>query len=558
MLPPLEFPPDEPDAINGLPDELLATILKIAADFPPFALHRALPFPVVASRVSRRWHTIAVGSPELWTNIKIFDNARSLHWAAVFARRSQPYPLDISINLQPYGPNIKHPSDPGYNVQDKVLALVGPHIGRWRTFALRGWACQLESTRQFILQSPLAPSRLESLHLDELRLPNTPDDDPPVPLDDFFRGGHLRSLRVAIEFDECMLASFSVLQSLDIPGYGWILETPEFGHLLGTSSTLTTLVLRDVYPPHTRIPGETPIIAATIRSLSIRFHRMFAWCSQVGHAFDSVTSKFLFPNLESLEIVDGFSGDDKEDKFIKVPEPWEAPLFPHLRTLRLETLGFSRKGLALIQSFSPDITHLELIHITNNHELLLERTPLQAWPALRTITFEETKRGAAKWISVLLSARAYIGHKPLEELTIPQWGSISFYLPNGTWPEVNFQYDGPSSGLTESAFGCGTSSYLDYGSLRGMDFEKLWDVRREYYDDWDVGGPGRWQYDEDPDAERLEAEIEEALRMEGALVREKSMLRASRRHKPKLVSKKRKPKARRRQYDLREDFCVAR
>ncbi|KAJ7135098.1 hypothetical protein C8R46DRAFT_1362237 [Mycena filopes] len=557
MLPPLEFPPDEPDAINGLPDELLATILKIAADFPPFALHRTLPFPVVASRVSRRWHTIALGSPELWTNIKIFDNARSLHWAAVFAERSQPYPLDISINLQPYGPNIKNPSDWGYNVQDKVLAIVGPLIGRWRAFAFRGWARQLESIRQFILQSPVVPSRLESLHVDQLRLNDGEghDDEPPVPLGDFFRGGHLRSLRVTYLYP-CMLASFSALQSLDISGLSTaLLKSPEFRHLLSPSSTLTTLVLRDVYSSHTRMPKETPVIAATIRTLSIRFHRVFAsWNRHVGEAFDFVTSKFSFPNLESLEMVDGFSGHDKEDDFIKVPEPWETPLFPRLRTLRLETLGFSRKGLALIQSVSPDISHLELIHITNNPELLLERSSLQAWPALRTVTFEDTKRHADEFIAVFLAARVYVGHKPLEELTVPPWDSLALCLP---WPKTTFQYDGPSSGLTESAFGCGTSSYLDYGSLRGMDFETLWDCREEY-DDSEFWGPPGWEWDDDTDSARLEAEIEECLRMEGALVREKSMLRASRRHKPKQVTQERKPKARRRHYDLREDFCIAR
>ncbi|KAJ7623039.1 hypothetical protein DFH06DRAFT_1142825 [Mycena polygramma] len=77
-----------------------------------------------------------------------------------------------------------------------------------------------------------------------------------------------------------------------------------------------------------------------------------------------------FANLEYLEILGGFTGSVAEQRSITVPEEWEAPLFPHLQTLRLADVGFSPNGLAFIQSFSRGITALQLVYTTGNRCLL--------------------------------------------------------------------------------------------------------------------------------------------------------------------------------------------
>ncbi|KAJ7163231.1 hypothetical protein C8R46DRAFT_1102660, partial [Mycena filopes] len=495
--------------VNDLPDEVLARILKLAADSPPFAFDRRLPLAVVAGRVSRRWRSVTLGSPDLWTTIKIFDNSRSCHWAAVFAERSKAYPLDISINVQSYGHT--RPRDPGYRALRDALAIVGPQIARWRTLALRGWSNQLEDLCQFMLQSSLTPYRLESLHLDEVMGYRGKQ---PLPLDVFFAGGHLRALRVNTSVPH-MLASFNALHSLDIQcDYAnSVIDSPQFQHLLASSAVLSTLVLRD-FRARERIAAEVPIIAASVRSLSIRFERSTYWWDTHDHntTFNSLNSRFFFPNLESLELVDGFLGRNVE-WFLPVPEPWETPLFgPHLRTLRLEKLGFSRKGLALIQSFSPDITHLELIHITRNAHLLARSEASDPWPALRSLTVEATGNFAPRWVVAFLAVRAAIPQRRIEELALSPW-ERGITMDGGPWPALHWQRGGPSAGLTEAAFGVG-KFYLDDSSMRLVDFEDLWDMT------WDASSlyPSEL-FDDDSDV--MEEVIKERFRMTARLIRSK-------------------------------------
>ncbi|KAJ6528243.1 hypothetical protein DFH09DRAFT_935318, partial [Mycena vulgaris] len=174
---------------DNLPDEVLATILKLLADLPLPLLDRTPPAPVAASRVNRRWRTVALGSPELWTNIRISHRSRSFPWAAVFMRRSGSYPLDISINLESYRARDKIAYDAPLPLS-KALTIVGSHIGRWRTLALRGWRPQVEEFNKFVAQAPVAPSRLESAHLSVME--SYDEHSSPVRL---FQGGALRSLR---------------------------------------------------------------------------------------------------------------------------------------------------------------------------------------------------------------------------------------------------------------------------------------------------------------------------------------------------------------------------
>ncbi|KAJ7159754.1 hypothetical protein C8R46DRAFT_1287356 [Mycena filopes] len=535
------MPPLSQSTINNLPDGVLATILKLVADSPPFACERRLPFPVVAGRVSRRWRSVALGHPELWTTIRIFDISRSCHWAALFTQRSKTCPLDISIN-------------PSYMLLRDALAIVGPHIARWRTFALRGWPSQLREFRQFVLQSPFAPSRLESLHLDEVKS----YDEQPINLGVFLAGGHLRSLRVATNLEARTVASFNTLHSLDIQ-CTWERQVyfPEFLHMLGSTPALTTLVLRGFYGfygPHTLDHDKPHIIARSIRSLSIRFGRNF-WCNKHGMYklnLDTLTSRISFPNLESLEIVGGFSGNDDEEKYLRVPEPWEAsPFGPHLRTLRLESVGFSRRGLAQIQSFSPDITCLHLIHITWNPHFIAQGSANDAWPALRALTVEPTGDYAPQWVAAFLATRAVHPQRRIAELTLSPWerGIALDGVPPDSQPVIYLQHNGPSSGLADSAFG-GTTFYLDPNSMRALDFEDLRDVSREWraLDTGDVMDvwPAWW---EEKEVEQEDLEIEERLRM-----RWTNRPRELWRYEVKQLTQEHKTKA---TVDLRKDFCVA-
>ncbi|KAJ6535424.1 hypothetical protein B0H19DRAFT_1383033 [Mycena capillaripes] len=307
-------------AADNLPDEVLAMIFKLLADLPLPLLNRTPPDPVAASRVNRRWRTVALDSPELWTNIRISHRSRSFHWGSVFVRRSGSYPLDISINLESYRVQNKIAYDAPIPLS-KALTIVGPHIGRWRTLALRRWRLQLEEFTRGALQA--------------LRLYMWLDTE------DFtaFRG--IRSLDIDID----CIGSFAIMSK-------------EFREFVGPASQLTTLVFRNFRPLAIKGTDPDPIDCPTIRSFAISFDRPFYYRKhpdEIG-GFETFTSAFTLPNIEHLEIVGGFSGEHIEDRLVRVLEDWEAPWSPQLQTLRLEDMSFSRTGPTLIQSFSTNIT----------------------------------------------------------------------------------------------------------------------------------------------------------------------------------------------------------
>ncbi|KAJ7691348.1 hypothetical protein B0H17DRAFT_566364 [Mycena rosella] len=161
----------ESTTVDNLPDEVLAAILKLVADMPVPAWNRAAPFPIAAGRVDRRWRALVLGYPEFWTNIRIAHRSRSWIWAALFVKRSQSCLLDISINLQSYmyQPNSAcvyktvQPRGRAYIPMAKALAILGPHVGRWRTIVLRAWENQLCEFFDFLRRAPRVAPRIENL-----------------------------------------------------------------------------------------------------------------------------------------------------------------------------------------------------------------------------------------------------------------------------------------------------------------------------------------------------------------------------------------------------------
>ncbi|KAJ6553062.1 hypothetical protein B0H19DRAFT_1263480 [Mycena capillaripes] len=415
--------------VEHLPDEILAAVLKLVVDSP--VLRRwdwALPFPVAASRVSHRWRAITLASPELWTTIRLSFQSESWKWATLFVKRSQSYPLDISINLESYPALIGHDYGGPWPIPLRnALAIVGPHVRRWRTLALRGWEDQVQELREFLAQSPGA----SQLHFHQA----------------FFYNPYYQSLGI----------------------------------------------------------------------------------------FNTFTNAFSFPNLKYLEIISGFSGAIEEDVKITVPEEWHAPLFPHLRTLRLEHVGFGRNGLAFIQSLSRDITALHLIYTTGNQHLLKQRGDDIAWPSLRVLTVQPLRRDPnPRWLGLFLQLR------PGLELTIPPWlhprleprippwlGGVA--LPVESPPKLRWLSQGPSLGLMDGVDERGSKFYVDDYYLRANDFERVEIPEPEANCCCCLEVSQERELEEN--LERVDEEIAEAFRVGLALVRAKGFRREFRKER---------------------------
>ncbi|KAJ6505765.1 hypothetical protein C8R47DRAFT_1315944 [Mycena vitilis] len=316
-----------------------------------------------------------------------------------------------------------------------------------------------------------------------------------------------------------------------------------FCRISGPSPSLETLTLRH-FPPEPLLVG-IPIDCPTIRSLAIGFSGQFYfWWRDLQPlgCFDSLISRFSFPNLENLKIVGGFTGSVEEHRSITVPDKGEAPV----PTPAHATLG----------CFSRGITSLQLIHTAGNRCLLQHGGDL-AWPALRSLTVE-TPNGLAKsnCLTSFLAIRASLG-VPISELRVyPSLGSLA--LPVDSPPKPLWLCDAPSPALMDGTAGNGF--YIDENDARRRHFEHV--QPPEVLETW-------WYtelYERDRDADEWALdEIAEAFQMAGELVRAKGIWRELRRekrldlkmvrraaeHRSKIVRSSKRQRS-----EIREDFYL--
>ncbi|KAJ3764377.1 hypothetical protein EV360DRAFT_31616, partial [Lentinula raphanica] len=105
-------------------------------------------FPVLISHVSRKWRSIALNTPALWSTL-FFDHASHLERGRVFLERCSPrgsgsqefcsgYLLDIVIATVPFTRKASQSDDSISKEElEKIFNLLTPVTVRWRSFFLR-------------------------------------------------------------------------------------------------------------------------------------------------------------------------------------------------------------------------------------------------------------------------------------------------------------------------------------------------------------------------------------------------------------------------------------
>ncbi|KAF9255826.1 hypothetical protein L218DRAFT_304031 [Marasmius fiardii PR-910] len=304
--------------IENLPAETIVQILKSASQFELQRDNYNVPTTVLhSSKVSRRWRSITIQTPELYTDIIIpFRALRERKysipkWTKFWFVQSKGCPVTVTIRF--------HPTHWGGQNEDRILFrdllfdYIIPHASRLRGFhfvcAHKDFQGQLISMFEPLrLSWPLEAPILEELSIrtaeDEVMIFfNNSAPRHPIPL--FQSTPKLRKL-VLHGASDTMVPSLTRLTSLDIRVV--TLSDASFRKLVVDCPELEFLALRSIYLTNTRSssssrnPLASLIPMNSLRSLILDFDASdIVDSNRHKHVF----AQILAPNLEYLEISPG-------------------------------------------------------------------------------------------------------------------------------------------------------------------------------------------------------------------------------------------------------------
>ncbi|KLO13123.1 hypothetical protein SCHPADRAFT_940693 [Schizopora paradoxa] len=276
------------------PDDIFAIIFK-SAGFDDFRT------AINISHVCRRFRTIALSTPQLWTRIypKLHDRLGGMFIedAIEVAGRSKHSGLGLTVEVQSSSPYAIEHDD----LQD-MLSFIDTQSSRISALIL--------DLRTVDSKDKLWPAKLSLPVLDSLRI-NAPPTNAAT-LKHFYRNWNVPSLRTLHgynckpEFPPDVLAkiktfSFAVEEHNGRRNYAVWWTLPELDHYLGRLSSLEELTLDfDCNPIHYRTdpPSPKPDLKASLRSLSIRIQD-HDYSSRYA---TSVIRMFEYENLTSLSM----------------------------------------------------------------------------------------------------------------------------------------------------------------------------------------------------------------------------------------------------------------
>lgn len=309
--------------VDMIPDELLACVFTLYDDRFPLSDHK--PTPHILSAVDRRWRRVAVKLPSLWNHIilTIFRNNRvfspPLHRAhpLLWIERSQPIPLDISIELN----EVDLLASKG--AKEALLDIVLPHIDRWRSINVI--AGRADDLRKFIVSLDNAAARVlqEAVVITRDKLKGaTPIRDNSYHGHRAFLQGGTPSLCTVRLIGMCHFSTIPLhgLTSLDLRNETCTACQPTYKELCGVIAASPALKHLTLHSLNLSFPEDTdltPIAVESLTSLSINF-RLSA------HSLLMFLSLLSAPALEEIELISMGPSQirDLPDLFLKkLPHP---------------------------------------------------------------------------------------------------------------------------------------------------------------------------------------------------------------------------------------------
>ncbi|KAJ7037777.1 hypothetical protein C8F04DRAFT_1256689 [Mycena alexandri] len=352
-----------------LPTETLCDIFRlvVAAATPEFwltpspsvqtELERVANAPLLRlSKVSSRWHDIAMHTPTLWSNVEVYDVPgrgpmdleRMIELLTVRLERTRDAPLSVKLARLDF----PHPLHP------RIFSLLAQHSQRWQTAAI---ACYLEGVDHSILKGRL--SRLKKLLL------QVPQDTEVF----FGIAPCLHSLTLA----EPPFRSESlteILRRKQLRSFGCLVRCPgQFQDAISllpelpfqTEFFLTVGLVRGMFQPHATTLLSIPSITAQISSLLCAMAGDFdSYHSSLvlGQLFDSLTVPDLRQVLLGSYVYPQLVLEWPQAQFLAFSQ--RSHLDRHLKTLRIAEVRITESDLLEVLSSLQALAHLEVGDVT--------------------------------------------------------------------------------------------------------------------------------------------------------------------------------------------------
>ena len=364
-----------PAHIEILPNEILAEIFEAGVSISQ-RQRGSLPFQGAISGVNRRWRTIAVSSPRLWSTILVHSDRRSgpnFDHLRLWIERSVPCALDITIVAQP--PWMSE-SNVTWAIDQIIL-----HVDRWQRLTIKDISGHTVGSIIESLRTTSAP-RLQ--HFD-LSVDKGHDQSTYFTRtrDNIFTGGAaaLTSARIVGLCRVCV-PPLGGLTALHFGGAcrasGSIqLTYNEFRALLSASPSLADLAL-EALDLWNLSSSESYIRIPSLRTLSLNF----------AHCEDSFVQILILLSMPILETLSLAHMTAEHMTLFTLFLETDEPQYAALRTLKLFRCSTFREPPDNFFSTFSSIAHLYLISTAN---FILEPTAsCQAetipWPNLKSVT----------------------------------------------------------------------------------------------------------------------------------------------------------------------------